>query len=530
MHFLDPRKGHHPYEKRNGKRPNIFVFTVDMVPPEFHREPSPCLNAMQLPALASLRADSVDCRNAFSVSPLCGPSRASLFTGRYPYIFVNEERAHDGMEVSLRPEDPIYPEYLKAVGYLVGHVGKSHIGTEAFMRTFGESCSPWNRWAPPIYDDPEYHQYLADLGVNGFLFQHRIEGLRMDRQTTGNFYGGWVQQETGEPFPIQATYPHYLVQRALSLLESLNHRAEPGHPLYLHVDLFAPHQPFMIPSGMADREAALRARTSLPEGYLKALGNDFQSLGPEPHIYSLYRRNWGLYQPETAWDYQIANMLQMEVIDRALAVFLDRLKSLGLYEDSLVVFTADHGEMNLEGGLIDKGVYGHPKAARIPLIVKLPGSPAAGTSVAAEVSLIDLAPTFLNLAGVSPCARFDGEDLLPILQGGRAERDTPLIFEAGWHIAPNPAVAIQAHTDRGYFRYVYNASSEVDELYDLADPAFRNRIADEEVADVRIHLRCLLAEQFNSDPRWRCYRQCFELDRSDDLPSRGGDAQMFVPE
>lgn len=530
MQFLDGKRGLHPFDTTDAERPNTFVFTIDMVPPEFHREPSDCLRHLQLPAWQRVRADSICFDNAFSVSPLCGPSRAALFTGRYPYIQVNEERAHDGCEVELRPDDAIYPEYLKAVGYLAGHVGKSHIGTTKFSQVFGESCSPWNRWAPPIYDDPEYHQYLADLGLNGLRFQRRIDGLKPDRMTPGNFYGGWLEQEDGRPFPIEGTYPHYLVSRAIHLLDSLLPRADEGQPLYLHIDLFAPHQPFLIPAGMEEREAALRQHVPLPQGYRDWTAREFAAPGPEPRIYETYRRSCGLYDQETARSYQIANMLQMEVIDRALQRFISALEERRLYEDGVVILTADHGEMNLEQGLIDKGVYGHPKAARIPLLLKLPNQAQAGRIVDTDVCLLDLAPTMFELTGIQPLARLDGESLLRRLEQADSARQAPFVFEAGWHIAPNPAVAIHARLPAGHFRYVYNCCSDVDELYDLNDPSFRNCIDDEPCSEARRVLKRLLQVLFESDPRWRCYRQAFELDRGDELLSRAGDGQMFIPE
>ena len=530
MEFLDAKRAMHPYKVGEADRPSVFVLTVDMVPPEFHRQPSTCLGSMRQEGMAGLRRDSVCFDNAFSVSPLCGPSRASMFTGRYPYILVNEERAHDGCEVELRDDDAIYPEYMKAAGYLTGHVGKSHIGTKKFCQVFGESCSPWNRWAPPVYDDPEYHEYLRQLGVDGFRFSRRIEGLKQDRQSPGNFYGGWVEQEDGSPFPVEGTYPHYLVHRALSLLESLLRRREDGEPIYLHVDLFAPHQPFFIPSGLDEREEALRRDVPLPEGYSAWGERDYEPAGPEPRIYGTYRRSWGLYDAEAARDYQIANMLQMEVIDLALCRFVARLRGLGLYDESVVLLTADHGEMNLEQGLIDKGVYGHPKAARVPMLLKLPGNREAGRVVGADVCLLDVAPTFLKLAGVEPVARLDGESLLERLRPGDKGRAAPFVFEAGWHVAPNPAVAIHGRLPEGHFRYVYNCCSGVDELYDLDDPSFRNRMGDEGLAGVRRNMRRELQRIFGGDARWRCYRQAFELDRAEDLLQSAGDGQMFVPE
>ena len=524
MHFLDEKRGLHPFHARAGRRPHMFVFTMDMVPPEFHREPSPCRGAMRLPALDGLRADAVDCRNAFSVSPLCGPSRASLFTGRYPYITVNEERAHDGAEVAVRTDDPIYPDYLKAAGYRLGHVGKSHIGTASFLRAFGESCSPWNRWAPPVYDDPEYHMYLAGLGVDGFRFAREIRGTKPDGATPGNSYGGWLVQRDGAPFPMAATYPHYLVHRALGVLDSLRMQADDA-PLYLHLDLFAPHQPFFLPSGLEERERELRAAVPLPSGYSRWQANRGQAMA-EPRIYGTYERNWGLNDPAAAREYQIANMLQMEVIDAALRIFLDRLKELGLYEDSLFLLAADHGEMNLERGLVDKGAYCHAKAARIPFLLKLPGNEMAGTSRDQDICLLDVAPTLLALAGIAPCARYDGIDLLD----EHAMRDEPFVFEAGWHVAPNPGVAIHGRFPQGHFRYVYNAADTIDELYDLGDPDYRNRIGDASLASVRIALRRQLQAIFEGDPRWRCYRQAFELDRGEDLLAKTGDNQMFIPE
>jgi arylsulfatase A-like enzyme len=523
MRFLDEKRGLHPFKLQAGSRSHIFVFTVDMIPPEFHRDPSPCRHAMHMPAWDGLRADAVDYRNAFSVSPLCGPSRASLFTGRYPYIFVNEERAHDGTEVGLRADDPIYPDYLKAIGYRLGHVGKSHIGTEAFTRVFGESCSPWNRWAPPVYDDPEYHMYLADQGIDGFRFGREIKGVKSDGITPGNSYGGWLEQEDGSPFPMAGTYPHYLVHRALGTLDSLRQQGQ-DEPLYLHVDLFAPHQPFFLPAGLEEREQELRAQIPLPEGYTNWQANGSQP--GEPRIYGTYERNWGLYDAAVAREYQIANMLQMEVIDAALARFLDRLKELGLYENSLILLAADHGEMNLERGLVDKGAYCHPKVARIPLLLKLPDNAQAGTAVDQDVCLLDVAPTLLNLAGVAPYARHDGMDLLD----PEATREAPFVFEAGWHVAPNPGVAIHGRFPEGHFRYVYNAADHLDELYNLDDPEFANHIGDPAVESVRIALRRQLQQIFEADPRWRCYRQAFELDRADDLPAKTGDNQMFIPE
>ncbi len=533
MLFLNPKECRHPYKLREDTaRTDIFVFTMDMVPPDFYEAGSVCRPHMRMPAWERLQGQSVSFRNAFSTSPLCGPSRAAMFTGRYSYLQVNEERAHDGFEVELRPDEAIYPDFLNAAGYKTAHIGKSHVGTQCFNRAFGESCSPWNRWAPPIYDDPEYHQYLQRLGVKGFRFKREICGLCIDRETPGNHYGGWLQQEDGSPFPIEATYPHYLVDRAIGHLDSLLWQRESDEtPLYLHLDLFAPHQPFLLPSGLEDRERELREMVSLPEGYLRWRERDFAPRENEPAIYRTYRRDWGMYDENTALDYYIGNMLQMEVIDRALGQFLEALESRGLYEDALVMLFADHGEMNLEEGLLDKGAYGHPKVARVPLLMKKPKKERAGTIVNQPVCLLDVAPTLLNTAGVEVYAQLDGESLENRLAPNDEGRRQPFVFESGWHVAPGLAVAIHLYDDPdSHYRYVYYTTSPYDELYDLNDPTCTNLIDDPKHRSTLERAVRKMQEIFHNDPRWRCYRQSFDLEKAELLGASAGDNQMFVPE
>ncbi|MCM8757228.1 MAG: sulfatase-like hydrolase/transferase, partial [Candidatus Omnitrophica bacterium] len=451
------------------------------------------------------------------------------FTGRYPYILVNEERSHDGFETELRADEVIFPEYLKAAGYLIGHVGKSHIGTASFIRAFGENCAPWNRWAPPIWDDADYQAYLKTLDVKPPKFVRKIQGKKPDRQTLGNLYGGWVGQEDGKPFPVDATYPHYLVTRAMNQLERLLDKRKPGQPVYFQIDLFAPHQPFFIPSDLAEREKSLRQKMSLPASYEKWVTNDYRWDEPQPKIYEIYRRNWGLYDQKTAFDYFIAGILQMEVVDLALNRFLRFLKEEGLLEKCVFLLTSDHGEMNLEQGLIDKGVYGHPRIARVPLLLKLPGFSSARV-VEEPVCLLDVAPTMFNLAGIEALAGLDGESLLVRLEQPSVRRK-PFLFEATWHVAPNPAVAIHDYQgSEKHYRYVYNLCSEIDELYDLNDPESKNLIAEPGLTNVLKEMREQLLDFLNHDVRWRCYLHAFRLDHFQSVKNGTDDTQMFVPE
>ena len=247
-------------------------------------------------------------------------------------------------------------------------------------------------------------------------------------------------------------------------------------------------------------------------------------------MYELYRRNWGLSDPETARAYMLLNLLQIEALDAAIGRFLGALDRHGLYDDALIIFAGDHGEMNGELALVDKGVYGHPKVALTPLVVKLPGGEGAGARLDGLVSLLDIAPTVLEVAGIAPADRLDGVSLLPMVRGERAQRGRPFIFEAGWHVCPNPAVAHFAEIDGRRVMYTYNATSDLDELYDLDDRGYRNLARDDAAQELRVEMIRRLGALLQADPRWNCWWHCFRLDHYRHLDLAGGDFQMFRPE
>ncbi len=526
--YIDERRLHGAFDLRaQARRPDIFLITVDMVPPEAWR-PGVCRSAMRLPALDRLQDEGTTFTNAFCTAPLCGPSRAALLTGRYSYVTVNEERAHDGQAFALHREDIIFPEYLRAAGYVTRHVGKCHVGAAKFLDAFGENDHPWDRWAPPIYDDDEYHDYLTGLGVRGWRAMREIRGLRPDRRTPLNLYGAWIEQEDGRPFPIEGTYSHYLARRAARTLRTLRERTGRGRPIYLQLDFFDPHQPFFLPSGLEEREAALRRVVTPPASWRRWVEGGCAPRPDEPRIYQTYRLGHGLYREETVRDYMVANLLQMEVLDSAIGVFLEALRAEGLYEGALVLLTADHGEMNGEQALVDKGVYGHPKVARVPLVVA--GCARGPREISSAVSLLDLAPTVLEAAGIRPHAPLDGFALQPALSSGAQRPHEDFLFETGWHIAPNPAVAMQRlFPDGRRYWYVYNLTDGCDELYDLDDGSFRNLARDPAHAARRGEMLGRLGETLRKDARWRCYWHAFRVEHGESAGD-SGDRQMFIPE
>ena len=524
--YLEGKTGRGPFLWDSGNsRPNILVISVDMVPQEFAFKDRAAI-PVHTPNLDSLRRQGVFFRNVFATSPLCSPSRASYLTGRYSYITSNAERGHDGHAFHLRDQDIMFPEYLKAVGYHTRHSGKCHVGARRFLELFGENDAPWDRWSPPWYDDEQYIDSLKRQGLERFDFERLIYGGQTRGGERGNFYGGWIAAQRGRPFPKQATYSAFLVDRAISFLQT-------EKPFYLQLDFFAPHQPFAIPSGMEQREAELRRVMMLPDSYGELAENNFNSPQGEPRVYRLYRKNWGMWDAQTLLDYRVANQLQYELIDELLGKLFGDLQDRGLYDCTWIAVLGDHGEMNGELALIDKGAFLHPRVVRAPLWLKPPKDfPLAerGRDTDGLCSLLDLAPTILEISGIESPERLDGWSLLSTAAGATRPQDKPVIFEVWNHVVPNPCVGtVFSGSDGRQYSFVFNAADDRDELYRLGtDADSPNCLEDPDMEQIRIEGIRALTTRMEADPRWFAYSQYLRLEHSEFRPRGAGDRLLFV--
>jgi arylsulfatase A-like enzyme len=179
--------------------------------------------------------------------------------------------------------------------------------------------------------------------------------------------------------------------------------------------------------------------------------------------------------------------------------------------------------MNGRRALVDKGVYLHPEVLRVPLAVKMPRTMGISPRIERQpVSHFDVAPTLLQLAGITPSARLDGASLLPLLDG-RPHKPAPFIAECGWHVTANFACAMHD----GRYLYSYNLADQP-ELYDLRDedPVNLAASAATEHTTARAGLIDRMAAYLQSDPRWLCYWSPFRLDHYQFLPKPGGDLQL----
>ena len=532
LHFTQQTTGSGPFALTPGsKAPHIFLISVDMVSPDLYHPDRPLSRHVQIPAIRSLMKDGCFFSNAFCTVPLCSPSRSSYLTGRYSYVQGNGEHAPAGLETELRSDDIIFPEYLRAAGYVTRQVGKCHVGARKFLDAFGENDQPWDQWSPPVFDDDNFLAYQRRLGVKPQKYSREIVFKQQDRTTAGNSEGGWIVQQDGKPFPLEAQYSYYLGQKAIETIDNLvANKATERHPVYLQLDIFDPHQPFSIPAGFEEREKELRRVMTVPRSWEEANKRNFKRAPDEPEIIDIYRRYWGIYDKEQLLNYRVAYVLQMEIVDKVIGMVLAKLKECGLYEDSLVALISDHGEMNGRRALVDKGVFLYPDVLRVPMVIKLPRhTPATRRVIESPVSLLDLSQTLLEAAGIRAEAKFDGTSLLPLMLGRGELGDRTLLFFGGWHVGVNFACGLQHRFPDGrHFLYSYNCSASVDELYDLNSDDASNLVDNPTYAAILEEMIHRLGTALKSDPRWGGYWTQFRLARFASLPLVEGDMQLLA--
>jgi choline-sulfatase len=422
-----------------GRRPNVLLVMCDQLAAGWL--PAYGHAVTHAPHLTVLARDGVVFEHAYCASPLCGPSRAAMLTGRLPSatgVFDNAAEWPAAM--------PTVVHALRASGYATTLAGKMHFVGPDQLHGYEE------RLTTDVY--PASFDWTPDWGLapgERLGWYHNVESLLM----------AGVRESA-----MQTDYDDEVAFHAVRKLRELA-RGGGGRPFFLTVSFTNPHDPWEVRRRHWDlyegvdvgRPAAARAKDPLSERLQRMCGLD-------------ERR---------------AYLAAVSYADERVGEVLAALDECGLAGDTVVVFTADHGELLGEHGLWYKMSFLDP-SARVPLIVRAPG--VAPGRVASPVSHLDLAPTLAGLAGADPAGDPDGASLVPLLRGELwGERDVPGEYLAEGVTAP--AVMLR----RGRHKYV-RCGDDPDQLFDLdADPHEVENLAGEE-AGLAASLRAA------SDERW----------------------------
>jgi len=424
---------------------------------------------------------------SYAAVPLCGPSRRTLVTGLYPHNHNNY------YNYSHAPYDhDVYLDILARNDYRCYFFGKWHAGAGNAL-DFGCEGFSMNDYGNP-YTSQAYHDYLERKGlppaehyierifdgpVTDREFPHLKVGVnyRCDRHWCGEQAVGLTitPKETHEAF--------FLADLACDQLEQIAASAS-DEPFHLRVDFWGPHQPFFPTQEFADLynpdeiEEYGSFRDTL-EGKSEIFRHDMHRPLTDAHGNFLTPSPL----PWSEWQKVLARVYaHITMIDAAGGLILDRLEQLGLAENTLVIWTTDHGDaVASHGGRFDKGSYLTEEVMRVPLAMRLPGKIEPGQTTNALACGTDLAPTILDAAGLRFSHRVDGESLLPVAMGEQVTWRDSLLVETQGHgfgmIEPGRALyagryKLVVYQDQG--AELYDLSADPYELKNLyADPAYR---------------------------------------------------------
>lgn len=450
---------------------------------------------VRTPGLDRLVNTGTTFRRTYTESPVCVPARAALLTGQLPHRMGVIDN-----HTTLAADAPTFPRRLTEAGYVTQAVGKMHFNP---TRTHhGITNLLLSEEIPDKLEDDDYLQDLVAAGYGHVVEPH---GVRHEL-----YYSPQPSQ-----LPEHLTTTAWTGRRTREFIA--DRATEPERPWFCFTSFIKPHPPWDPPTPYYLQHDPLE----MPD----PVRTDEELARLDYHVRAQHRVKWT--GPDERLD-RIRTMRAyyyacVESVDAQIVAILDELETLELRDDTLIIFTADHGEY-----LGDHWAYGkrgfHDAAARIPLVASAPGWLPSGHTVDALTGLTDVAPTLLSLAGVpADGLDVDGHDLAPLARGD-VDRVRDLHVgqyqerELGLYFVTN-----------GKYKYVYSAADDRETLLRVGSPQDDtvDLSNDPEHAEVLAELRKALISRFQSDgyeapldgDRWRRWE-------APELPGHPGDRDV----
>jgi arylsulfatase len=387
-----------------GRPANILFLLTD----EFRHD---CLGVaghpiVKTPNLDRLAGQGVRFTRAYAASPVCSPSRATLFTGRYPQVHGVKQNnlPFNAGEIAL-------PRLLRAHGYQTGIVGKLHL----------QAANDWFDYAQ-ISDGGRGDSYEAFLRAS----KQFITGIANNAAVPGSLVGaGKTPLKIGTSVLPEDKYEEaWVAERAIDFLRAQRTK---GQPWFLFVSMFKPHSEYVIPAPFDKMYAAkamplpktfqpgYQAPAAVAAGDENAAGRKKRRPGSADDGPGSRARlsinDADILREVTAHYYGAVTM-----VDKHFGRVLAALDELGMTNDTIVVFTSDHGNMLGERNRMFKSVM-YESSALVPLLFRAPGRIPAGRIADTALDNTAVMPTLLDLAGLPVPAGVQGRSLAPLLRG-----------------------------------------------------------------------------------------------------------------
>jgi arylsulfatase A-like enzyme len=407
-------------------------------------------SVLQTPNIDRLAREGTRFTRSFVTCPLCVPSRASMWSSRYPHG-IKVTHNDDGREVALPDECVTIGDVLAAQGYRCGYMGKWHVGREDTpQHGFRDR---WFTFLRNSYEDwlEQTGQWTAPPGVVSFDRRGKV--------------------------PFELAHDTVVTTHTMEFISE--HRDEPWFAV---CGMRAPHDPYIGPFD----DLYCPADVPVPPNF-------DDDLNTKPYCQRVswgarYREQLGVHSADDLRAVIARYWGLVHLVDVNVGRLLRHLDELGLTENTVVVFCVDHGDMMGAHSLFAKGPFMYEETNRVPFIIRAPGQVPANQSVDVLASVVDYVPTLLELLGAGPMPTTDGMSLVPAMSGDGGGRE--IVFAETFETYRQKQPVFMARTERWKFNYyagdtneLYDLQEDPHELVNLADDgAYRNVVRDLQTA------------------------------------------------
>jgi len=400
------------------KRPNILFLMTDQQTYSAMR----CAgnSYIQTPNLDRLAQDGARFTSSVCATPFCSPTRASFITGEWPHthgIVKNVEAKGKGFDDSVVATEQI----LFDKGYQTFQMGKWHLGDTADLRCYHReqdltSGGAYEQVRKSLPDEQMGKARSGDVEISGVCFTPEMAELHNRWADEKNRAGQDLTVIGRSLVPPEYNYESWLAERCIDLIKKYKERnfmitwsVGPPHAYWIVPDpYYSMYDPSKIKLPASFGE--------IPEVYKNSGPGHLSTELGEKGVREMMRCYYG----------------QVTMMDWCIGRILNALKTAGLDQDTLVVFTSDHGDMQGGHGMIDKALPAYyEEIVRTPLIMRYPRSIKPGTVIDTHVNTVDFMPTFLDYSGVPVPKTAQGVSVRRLLEGKAKDDDRPAFCERG---------------------------------------------------------------------------------------------------
>lgn len=425
------------------KKKNILFLLTD----QQRYDTLSCNNSSQCqtPVVDELAKNGFNFSYAYTPIALCSPARGSIMTGLYPHNhgqLTNTGDNFNGVFDKNIIDKKTWTKVLNDNGYLNGYIGKWHLPKEGDNSLWG-----LNKW--DLYRD--YYDELKEKGIKHFYDYHGSHLMESEWGVTNPPAWG----KSGLSYDqMQETWS------ANKTIDMIKDFKDKENPFMVMTSFKGPHWDYMVPEPYD---------TMYDPKSIEKWGNFDDPFIDKPEIQQKEILRWNAgHLTWKDWQGMIASYWgYCTYIDHEIGRIINYLKEKNLYEDTIIIFSTDHGDMIGSHRIFNKGFQMYEETHRIPLVIRIPGESNNGKKIESFVSHVDLFKTICDLAEINVNDENDGFSLRNLIKGDNSNSRDSIFAEFHGY---EPCLTSIRMVRTKKWKYVYNPFS-IDELYDMeSDP------------------------------------------------------------